>query len=476
MKERVRHYLPFIGIPNAVLVLGIIVVCLATILLSGGRPAALPAAIAETWFVLHGVPVTFDGVTLGAIPLLPAIGVAALIAWRVRSATRERVSILDLYAIFGLVVLLPLTLSGIAWFMVADASAVFPVQPPAIHKALFTPVFIHLAGMACGMSGKLWKALLHRLGAPISLVDAARAATNLSLRLAGAAAVVYLIMLASGYARVAELAGEFPLLGAGGIAGLTAVSLLYLPNAVVSTLAVLLGAPFRVATGGVSLFNAALVPLPPLPLFGAVPGSVAPWAPVLLVVPAAVIIHFVVSRRLSGLEVAAAAVWSAALAAAAGLLSGGEAGAYGFIGPDPWLFALAALVWVGVIAGLAWAIALVKNSRGARTTPASAEVVEDDVERGNADAEILDAGDPVSDGDAVGDIDDEDAENVEPAVEPNDSDDLDDLDELVSPDEAAEDREAIAIAEEEEDTALDDAASAGDGAESDGDVDKRASD
>ena len=134
MKERLRHYLPFIGVPNAVLVLGIAVLCLGTILLSGGRPAALPAAIAETWFVAHGVPVTFDGVTLGAIPLLPAIGVAALIAWRVRAATKDRVSILDLYAIAGLVILIPFTLSAIAWFMVADASAVFPVTAPAVYK------------------------------------------------------------------------------------------------------------------------------------------------------------------------------------------------------------------------------------------------------------------------------------------------------------------------------------------------------
>lgn len=357
MKERLRHYLPFVGIPNVVLVLGIVVVCLATILLAGGRLAALPASIAETWFVFHGVPVHFSGVELGAIPLLPALGVAAFIAWRVRVATKERVSILDLYAIFGLVVLIPFTLSAIAWFMVADAASVFPVSPPAIHKALFIPVFVHVAGMACGMSGRLWKALLARIGAPESLFDAARATISLSLRLVAAAAVVYLVLLAFGFNRISELLGEFPALGVGGGIALLAVSILYLPNAALSTLAVLLGAPFDIAQGGISLFGAALVPLPPFPLFAAIPGEVPVWAPVLLAVPAAVLIHFVISRRLGGLEILISAGFTAVLALFAGLLSGGNVGAYDWIGPNPWIFALAAALWVAVITGVAWIVA-----------------------------------------------------------------------------------------------------------------------
>ncbi|MCT1684617.1 DUF6350 family protein [Corynebacterium appendicis] len=365
MKERVRHYLPYVGVPNLVVVLGVVVVCLATILLTGGRLAALPSSIAELWFVLHGVPVSFQGVTLGAMPLAPVIGVAALIAWRVRAATRERVSILDLYAIFGLVVLIPFTLGAVAWFMVDDAASVFPLAPPAIHKALFVPVFVHLAGMACGMSGKLWKALLTRLGAPDSLYDAARATVRLSLRLLAAAAVVYVVLLALGYGRITELLGEFPVLGAGGGLALFALSLLYLPNAVVSTLAVLLGAPVDIAQGGVSLFGAVLVPLPPFPLFAAIPGDVPVWAPVLLAVPAAVMIHFVLSRRLDALGILFASVLAAAFAAAAGLMSGGEVGAYGWVGPNPWFFALAAALWTAFISGAAWLVAQFMRKRDA---------------------------------------------------------------------------------------------------------------
>lgn len=357
MKERVRHYLPFVGIPNLVVVLGIVAVCLGTVLLSGGRLAAMASAVAETWFVLHGVPVSFQGVTLGAIPLLPAIGVAALIAWRVRVATRDRVSILDLYAIFGLVVLIPFTLSAVAWFMIDDAAAVFPVSPPAIHKALAIPVFVHVVGMMCGMSSRLWKALLTRLGAPDSLYDAARATIMLSLRLLGAAAVVYLFLLAAGYSRLSDLLGEFPTLGAGGGLALFALSVLYLPNAALATLGVLLGAPFDIAQGGVSLFGSVLVPLPPFPLFAAIPGEVPVWAPVLLVVPAAVMIHFVLSKRLGWQEVLISSVFAALLAVFAGLMSGGEVGAYGWIGINPWFFALAAALWVGVVGAAAYLVA-----------------------------------------------------------------------------------------------------------------------
>lgn len=369
MKGRVRHYLPFVGVPNLVLVLGTIVVCLAAILLAGGRLAALPASIAELWFVLHGVPVDYDGVVLGAIPMLPAIGVAAFIAWRVRVATRDRVSILDLYVIFGLVVLIPFTLSAIAWFMVADAAPVFPVSPPPIHKALFIPVFVHVVGMVCGMSGRLWKALLARIGAPDSLFDASRATVRLSLRLLGAAGIVYVVLLALGYGRLSGLLGEFPSLGFGGGLGLVIVCLLYLPNAVVSTLAVLLGAPFEIAQGGISLFESTLVPLPPFPLFAAIPGQVPVWAPALLLVPAGVMVHYVISRRLGGIEIVFAAALAAVFALFAGLMSGGEVGAYGWIGPNPWFFAAAAAAWVGIIAGIAWLVARLTQKKAEEKQP-----------------------------------------------------------------------------------------------------------
>lgn len=383
MAQRVRQYLPYIGLANLVLVLGLTVVCLAAILLIGGRLAALPASIAETWFVLHAVPVTIDGVTLGAIPLLPAIGVAALIARRVRVATRDRVSILDLYALFGLVILVPFTLSAIAWLMLADASVVFPVSPPAVHKALFVPVVIHVAGMVCGMSDKLWRALFRRIEAPIVLIDAAKTTMQVAVRLLGASLAVFFIFLALGYPRIQDLLGAFPNLDNGGGVGLALLSVLYLPNAAIHMLGVLFGAPFEIAQGGVSLFSAELVPLPPLPLFGAIPPVVSSWAPLLMIIPAAVMVHFVVGRRLSGIEILAGAACFAVIAAVGALLAGGDVGAYGWIGLNPWIFGLAALAWMGGITGLAWAVAVLKQPR----VEVVGKTEEDPVEQENAELE-----------------------------------------------------------------------------------------
>lgn len=464
MKERVRHYLPFIGVPNLVLVLGIIAVCLAAILLTGGRLAALSASIAQMWFVMHGVPVTFQGVTLGAVPLLPAIGVSALIAWRVRVATRERVSILDLYVICGLVVLIPFTLSAIAWFMVSDATAVFPVAPPAIHKALFIPVFVHVVGLACGMSGRLWKALLARIGAPEALFDATRAVVHLSLRLVGAAAVVYLVLLAAGYSRLGDLLDQFPVLGAGGGIALFLLCVLYLPNAALSTLAVLLGAPFDIAQGGVSLFGASLVPLPPFPLFAAIPGEVPVWAPVLLAVPAAVMIHFVLSRRLGWVEILIAAAFAAVLAAFAGLMSGGDVGAYGWIGPDPWFFALASALWVVVVAGAAWLVAQVIQSR-----KQSQQQVEEQAEQQDRTESMPDA---TSDAEAPEIIEDEPEE--EPEGEPEEKQESAEDQEIEE--EENEEQETVGETEDEAEVEAEDEderepEAEGDGAE---DVDKPA--
>ena len=77
-EERIKHYLPYVAVPNAVVGLGLLVVCFAVILIAGWRLTYLPAAVGESWFVFHGVPVRIDDIELAAVPLLPAIGVCLL--------------------------------------------------------------------------------------------------------------------------------------------------------------------------------------------------------------------------------------------------------------------------------------------------------------------------------------------------------------------------------------------------------------
>ncbi|QPK83809.1 hypothetical protein G7Y29_03160 [Corynebacterium qintianiae] len=347
--ERLRHYLPFAAAPSVVAALAVVALCLALVLLSGSPMAYLPAAIGEMWLVSHGVPATFDGVTLGLTPMLPPVAVAALVAQRVRVATRKRVSILDLGAIAALGLGIPLTLTFIALFMVTDASAVYPLAPPHPLAAVLLPLVVHGLGMIVGIGPIVWRALARRVGAPDVVIDTARTASAIVVRLLAAAAVVFLGLLIAGGERVSTLIDAFPTLPGTGVATLIALSILYLPNAVLAMLSAMLGGSLEYAGASASLFSVDPVALPPLPLFAAVPGDAAVWAPVLMLVPAAVLAHFFATRECSVKEVLLAAAWAAVILFVLMPFGAGGAGAYGYIGAHPVATPALVLGWVAAI-------------------------------------------------------------------------------------------------------------------------------
>ncbi|WP_291313483.1 DUF6350 family protein [Corynebacterium sp. UBA2622] len=361
--DRLRHYLPFVAVPQLVVVLAIIVVCLTSVLVTGARLSYLPGAIGATWLAVHGAALRYDGVTLGAMPILPVVGVVALTASRVRAAVRRRVSVADLVALTVLIVAATLTLAAVSLFMVGDASRVYRIDLPPVLPALLYPVVVQLAGLAVGMGPVLWRALARRYGAPAELVDSALLAWRLVGRLLAAAAVVYLVLLAFGHARIGELLGSYPVLTGSGGTVLGLLSLAYLPNAVVATLGVLLGGSFGYADGSASLFAVDNVPFPPLPLFGAVPGAAAAWAPALMLVPAAVVLHTLVRTRISLFDALTSAAWSALFAFLLALFAGGTAGAYGYVGVNPFALAALAFVWVGLPGTLTVAVAKLRAGR-----------------------------------------------------------------------------------------------------------------
>lgn len=360
-QERIKHYLPHVAVPNAVIALGILATCFAVILIAGWSLTYLPGAVGQVWFAFHGVPVRIDGIELAAVPLLPAMGVVALIARRIRAATAGRVSILDLTVLLGLVAAFALVLSAIAYFMVADASSVYAVQAPPAAAAFICPLLLHLVGYCLGVRKVVWHALAKRAGIPAESVDAGAAAGRIATRLFLAAGVVYLIFLAAGYARVGELLDQYPSVGWGGALSLIALCLVYLPNAVVGMLAVLLGGSFAYGPGEINLFSAIPVPYPPLPLFGALPAEVPVWAPALLLIPAGVLAHCFISQRLSLVGIAATATWSALVGAGVGVFSAGRAGAYGVIGAQPWMLALLLFIWVAVAGAAVLGVATLRQ-------------------------------------------------------------------------------------------------------------------
>ncbi|MCP1388346.1 DUF6350 family protein [Corynebacterium sp. TA-R-1] len=359
--QRFRHYAPAAVLPLAVLALAVVAVCFGTILIGGWRLAYLPAAIGQTWLTLNAAPLRIDGVDLGAVPLLPAVGIVALVASRIRAATRRRVSVLDLAAILGLIVLTSLTLSGIALFMVSDASNVFAVAPPHPAAALLAPLGLHLAGFIFGIRPVVWRALARRVAVPPVVVESAHAAWQLVRDLLWAALAVYVLFLVLGQARVSEIGAAYPPLHWSGLLALAALTIAYLPNAAVATLSVLLGGSVDYAGASLSLFDATAVALPPLPIFAAVPPAVPAWAPALMLVPAAIAVRFVLTRDFTLISVAATATWAAIIGIILGLYASGTAGAYGVIGPDLWTLALLLFAWAGVCGLAAWLVALVRG-------------------------------------------------------------------------------------------------------------------
>lgn len=359
--QRLKQYVPSAVAPLAVLALATVAVCFAVILLSDWGMKYLPAAIGQSWLTFHGVPLLIDGVELANVPLLPAIGIVALVASRIRAATKTRVSVLDLGAILALVTVTSLVLSAVALFMVADASHVFAIAPPHPAAAILMPLGLHLSGFALGISPVVWRALVKRYGIPAETVTTAGAALSVMRDLLLAATAVYLVLLALNYSQIAEVVNAYPNLDLSGALALTLLCLGYLPNAAAATLAVLLGGTFDYAGAAVSLFDTTAVALPPLPLFAAVPASAPVWAPALMLIPVAVVLRFALTRSYSLIDVAATATWAAILSLAAAIYASGTAGAYGHVGPNPWTFAVLTFLWTALPGLIAWLVSFART-------------------------------------------------------------------------------------------------------------------
>ncbi|MEH0146892.1 DUF6350 family protein [Corynebacterium sp. Q4381] len=359
--QRMRGFIPTAAAPLLITALAVVAICFAVILISGWRLAYLPAAIGQTWLTVNGAPLSIDGVEVANVPLLPTIGIVALIAARIRAAARRKVSVRDIGAILAVLALTSLTLSVIALFMVTDAANVFAIDPPNPAAALLAPLVAHLAGFAIGVGPKVWRALARHGGVPEEAAVAAAAAFRFVVALLACGLAVYVVLLGANVAGIRASLDAYPNLGTGGRIALWLICLGYLPNAAVATLAVLLGGSFDYAAASVSLFDATAVPAPPLPLFAAVPSAVPAWAPALMLIPAAVVVRFVLKEQGLLIDALSTATWAALFGAFVGVYAAGAVGAYGVVGANPWTLALTLFVWASV-AGLAgWLLARVRG-------------------------------------------------------------------------------------------------------------------
>ena len=419
---RIRRMLITAAVPNVVIVLIIMAIALGGLMLAGSPMAWWYTIVAESWMVFNLAPVSAAEVHMSFLPALPALILAAVVAVRVRNAVKHKVSVKDLLILLSCVLGVPVVFTIIAWLMLWDAGKVYDVSPPNLAQALLRVIVLHLAAMAAGMGSRLWRALAKRYGVPRQIVDATQIALRYLGYLAIGAAVVFAVVFFLNISRQGEMMDEYPTVSGLGVAGLVLVSLLYIPNAIVSTAAVVVGSEFSIGEGSVSLFSAHLVPLPPLPITGGIPASAPSWAVVLLLVPLGAAIYALYKKRPSFQDVLVATVASAVVMFIACYLVSGDLGYYGATGPILWTAAGLTALWMSVFGSAVAAGFAFVAWRAARTARVTApdtpdsDAAEDDAPEAAAETDetpVEPEREPITDPEIV------DAEVVE--NEPDDS-------------------------------------------------------
>ncbi|MFF0489841.1 DUF6350 family protein [Nocardia sp. NPDC004068] len=352
--ERAKVLLIVAARTSSFTVVAIVALVLVTLFAAGSGLTGASGAIAASWLAVHQVPVVIGSTTLGVLPLLPTGLVVWFAARDCARAVEPNSSRIDLGWIVGAALSGPFLITAVCLAVAEDAASVVALRPPNTLAAFGWVIGLHLFAAVAGILSRRPELVTPYL--PDWALPGARAALRAVQRLLFAGTVLTLISFLAHWSRIGETysaAGNFA-----GVAGLTALSLAYLPNVVIDATSVLLGADVHLGVGSLSLFSVAGAPIPALPILVSVPaGPAAAWWPVLLVIPAAV-------GALAGSDCArdsgdgirtpwstlTAAGLSALAVALLGVVAGGAAGSFGDLGPGVWLSAGLTLVWL-VLAG-----------------------------------------------------------------------------------------------------------------------------
>ncbi|WP_157101136.1 cell division protein PerM [Nocardia shimofusensis] len=360
--ERARVLLLVAVRPAAQAMLVIAVLVLLTLLTSGDGMAGTSAAIAASWLAMHQVPLVVGQTTLGLLPLLPT----AVLLWAAaRECARAMLpdsSRADLGWLIGAALGGPLLVTAVCLAVVEDASGILPVRSPNALGAFGWVLALHTIAAVAGMVSQEIPHVVDVLRLPDWAVTGLRCSGRTALRLLACAAAVTVVSLLAHWSALGEGYGSAG--NVWGVLGLTALSLVYLPNVVVGALGVLMGAPVQFGAASISLFEVVGGPVPAVPVLAALPvGPAAGWWPLLMALPAAVGV-------VTGLDLARTGddeirrPWSVLVCAAgttlvllvAALLAGGELGGFGHVGLDLLVFAASSFLvlaftgWIGLIA------------------------------------------------------------------------------------------------------------------------------
>lgn len=358
-RARVLLYVAFR--PAAYALAVIVVAMLATLLTAGSDLTGLSGAVAAGWLAVHQVPLTIGTTTVGLLPVLATALVMWAAAREVVAATGSQPTRADIGWLFGAAAGGPLLVTAVCLAVTEDASGSIALQRPNPLAAFAWVLVLYLAAGAAGTVFRCRERIFDHL--PYDALAAAYVAGRAVLRLSAASAVLIVAGLVVHWSQVGDTysgAASFV-----DVLGLTLLSLVYLPNAVIAGVGVLVGPGVQFGDASVGVFTVVGGPVPAVPVLAAVPTGPAPlWWAVLLLVPAAIGVYAgVESARVSydrpgapWALLAAAGMGSAALTALAAL-AGGELGNFGRLGVELPIFALAVFAWLAVpgYAGLLYA-------------------------------------------------------------------------------------------------------------------------
>lgn len=361
--ERARVLLLVAARPAAIALLCVVVVMLAVLLSAGGGLAGTSGAISAGWLAAHQVPLVIGKTSLGILPLLPTALLIWLAGRECARAVEPDASRADLGWIVGAAVAGPLLITAVCLAVAEDASGVIALQPPNTLAAFGWVFGVYLLAAVAGITSRTYRQFSAQLRIPEWVITGAFGAGRTVVRMLACATVVTVISFLAHWSAIGDTyrgAGN-----AGGVLGLSVLSLAYLPNVVLGTVGVLVGPGAEFGDASIGVFSVVGGPIPAVPVMAAVPpGPAAGWWPVLLLIPAAVgVLAGLDSARTSADRMTApwATLTSAGLATLVlvvlGAVGGGELGSFGRIGLDLPIFAVSTFVWLAVAgyAGLVFA-------------------------------------------------------------------------------------------------------------------------
>ncbi|MBD0862288.1 hypothetical protein IA539_13835 [Gordonia sp. zg691] len=364
----------------AVALVTLIVVMLTVLLLAGSGLTGLPSAIASSWLAIHQVPVTISGVTIGVLPLLPtlvvAAGTAVLTARAVTggggSGGRSAHDLFDIGAVVFSALVGPLLITAMSLAIVMDGGSVLPVQTPSALIAFAYTLGVHGGAALAGIGWSRRRDFAARWGVTHADRRGFRYGVVAALMLMVAGALLVCLRMLMRHGQIGELiatGADFD-----GYLGLTVLSVLYLPNVIVGALAVLVGSDIQLGAMTVDLFTVRGGAVPPVPVLAVLPEGTGAgaWGLVGMVIPAGVAAF--VGWRCRDLDpmahVRSVGVAAAVAASAVAILtvsSGGSLGEFGDVAMTVSAAGVFTLGWISVIGLLIVLVyAFLPSTRAAR--------------------------------------------------------------------------------------------------------------